>query len=401
MASQWWCRVAGQELGPVTFQDLAQMVRAGKLKEDDRVRRELSNEWIAARDVIGLFRAAQVPVAAPAAGDKSTPVGVPRATEESKPGPAAPAKPGSPFAASPEAQSSGPAEVTASAEAASSAVPKPDRLRRAAWVLAFAAAAILVLDRGYAWWTTGSLLPVSFWSMVWPSRIREDFSAKELDSETWVVDLMRATVAPTDGQLRVSVHPRSGESPPVGIRTRCGIEGDFEFRVDYAIVSIPKFDSGEFKVEIAFDGRDGGVSLTRAVLPDNQHSHFIWSHRPATFRRLPTDHQSGSLLLKRTGTNLSFQVAGPDGQFQELGAIPYDDGPLKECRVLVWVPAGDAGFDFECAFDNLEIVAGRIAHPTKSFFKRFKGVWYPALLAVLFSTAAAVVVLWVRQRRRG
>jgi len=394
MASPWWCRVAGKELGPVTFQDMVQMVRAGKLKEDDRVRRELSNEWIAARDVIGLFRAAQVPDAAPAAEDKSTPVGVPRATEEPKPPPAAPAKPGSPVVGSSQAQPSGPAEVPASAEAAPPAAVRPNRLRRAAWVFAFVAAAVLVLDRGYEWWTTGSIVPASFWSKVWPSRIREDFSADRLNSKVWTVDFMQATVAPTDGQLRVSVLPRRGESSPVGIRTRCRIEGDFEFRIDYAIVSIPKFETGEIKAEIAFDGGEGGVSLTRAVLPDNQHSHFIWSHRPATFRRLPTDHQSGSLLLKRTGTNLSFQVAGPDGQFQELGAIPYDDGPLKECRVLVWGPGIDA--PFEWAFDNLEIVAGRITYPKKSV----NGFWYPALLAVLVSTAAAAGVLWVRQRRR-
>jgi len=398
MASPWWCRVAGQELGPVTFQDMVQMVRAGKLKEDDRVRRELSNEWIAARDVIGLFRAAQVPVAAPTAGDESTPVGVPRATEEPKPPPAAPPKPGSPVAGSSQAQPPGAAEATAAAAAVPPAEPKPDRLRRAAWVLAIAAAAALVLDRGYEWWTTGSIVPASFWSKVWPGRIREDFSSKRLDPDTWVVDLMRATVAPADGKLQVSVLPRRGENRPVGIRTRCRFEGDFEFRIDYAIVAIPKFETGEIKAEIAFDGRDGGASLTRAVLPNNQHSYFMWSHQATTFQRFPTEHQSGSLLLKRTGTNLSFQVAGPDGQFQELGAIPYGDGPLMECRVLVWGPALDA--PFEWSFDNLEIVAGRITYPKKSFSKRFKGLWYPALLAVLVSTAAAVGVLWVRQRRR-
>jgi serine/threonine protein kinase len=58
MASRWFYRVFDQELGPVGFQDLVELIRAGTLTEGDRVRRELSEEWQAARDVIGLFRAA-------------------------------------------------------------------------------------------------------------------------------------------------------------------------------------------------------------------------------------------------------------------------------------------------------------------------------------------------------
>lgn len=63
MASRWFYRVFDQELGPLGFQDLAEMVGAGTLTEDDRVRREFSDKWIAAREVIGLFRAAQGPAA--------------------------------------------------------------------------------------------------------------------------------------------------------------------------------------------------------------------------------------------------------------------------------------------------------------------------------------------------
>ena len=50
MASRWFYRVGGQEVGPVTFQEMAQLVRDGRLTDGDRVRREISNEWIAARE---------------------------------------------------------------------------------------------------------------------------------------------------------------------------------------------------------------------------------------------------------------------------------------------------------------------------------------------------------------
>jgi hypothetical protein len=63
MASHWFYRVFDQEMGPVGFQDLAELVRAGTLTEEDPVRREFSEEWIRAREVIGLSRAAGGPAA--------------------------------------------------------------------------------------------------------------------------------------------------------------------------------------------------------------------------------------------------------------------------------------------------------------------------------------------------
>ena len=63
MASRWFYRVFDQEMGPVGFPDLVEMARTGTLTGDDRVRRELSEAWTPAREVIGLFRAAQAPLA--------------------------------------------------------------------------------------------------------------------------------------------------------------------------------------------------------------------------------------------------------------------------------------------------------------------------------------------------
>jgi hypothetical protein len=59
MASRWFFQAFDQEMGPVSFQDLAKMIREGTLTEEDRVRRDFSTDWIKARDVIGLVRTAQ------------------------------------------------------------------------------------------------------------------------------------------------------------------------------------------------------------------------------------------------------------------------------------------------------------------------------------------------------
>ncbi len=92
MASLWFCKVLGQEVGPVSFEDMAEMVRSGTLKEEDRVRRRGSGEWIAAREVVGLFRApkAQPAQAAPAVG-KTEAASAPGKTQE--PGQPRPAQP--------------------------------------------------------------------------------------------------------------------------------------------------------------------------------------------------------------------------------------------------------------------------------------------------------------------
>ena len=59
MATRWFRREDGREVGPLSFQTLVAMVREGILKEDDRVRMEHQRKLIAVRDVLGLMQAAQ------------------------------------------------------------------------------------------------------------------------------------------------------------------------------------------------------------------------------------------------------------------------------------------------------------------------------------------------------
>ena len=94
MASQWFCKVLGQEVGPVSFREMAEMVRAGTLKEDDPVRREGTSRWTRAREVIGLFRAAAKEPAPtpPQAKPEPQPVRAPGKTREAGHPPAEPSR---------------------------------------------------------------------------------------------------------------------------------------------------------------------------------------------------------------------------------------------------------------------------------------------------------------------
>lgn len=68
MAALWFYKTPYEEGGPVTFRELVELVRAGRLREEDRVRAAVSEQWRPARDVVGLFYTAGSPPAGESAG---------------------------------------------------------------------------------------------------------------------------------------------------------------------------------------------------------------------------------------------------------------------------------------------------------------------------------------------
>lgn len=66
MATHWYWRHEEVTSGPVSFQELAGLVRDHRINEDDPVRPDYSKEWQTAESVIGLFYMAErVPIARP------------------------------------------------------------------------------------------------------------------------------------------------------------------------------------------------------------------------------------------------------------------------------------------------------------------------------------------------
>ena len=58
MATRWFRKDDGREVGPVTFKDLAEMLPPGPCTRTINCAMEHGSQWVAARDVIGLLRAA-------------------------------------------------------------------------------------------------------------------------------------------------------------------------------------------------------------------------------------------------------------------------------------------------------------------------------------------------------
>ena len=55
MATQWYCRLMGTELGPFTSKQLLEMARSHRLMPDDSVKKGADGMWVAAHRVKGLF----------------------------------------------------------------------------------------------------------------------------------------------------------------------------------------------------------------------------------------------------------------------------------------------------------------------------------------------------------
>jgi GYF domain 2 len=62
MATQWFCKIMGDEQGPMTAVELHQLARSGGLAIDDLVRKHADGIWVRAENVIGLFDRPSLPV---------------------------------------------------------------------------------------------------------------------------------------------------------------------------------------------------------------------------------------------------------------------------------------------------------------------------------------------------
>jgi GYF domain 2 len=65
MATEWYCKIMGEEWGPMSAMELIAVARFGRLSRDDTVRRGAMGTWVRAELVQGLFNgSSSVPTAA-------------------------------------------------------------------------------------------------------------------------------------------------------------------------------------------------------------------------------------------------------------------------------------------------------------------------------------------------
>lgn len=351
MASLWFCKVLGQEVGPVSFQNLAEMVRSGTLKEEDRVRRRGSGEWIPAREVIGLFRAAEAQVAraAPAA-EKTQVAPAPGKTQE-------PAQP-------------------------RPAQPPPTRPRRPAkrqvlLGIGLVVAMLVVVGLVTAWRSgrserfpepqAGKPRPANGKVLAsgndavgyeWDFRQGIDNQNMELMGGAAQPDLCMTTA---DG-LRFLIPPGQDKIIHGALRLPFRVQGDFQLTVGYTIFSLPKAEPGciaGLKVAV-WDVEGQWASIERQHLDDLGETYML--HRAykegEKYRHdaefTPAGAASGKLRLQRAGSTLHFAVAeGQSDEFVELRAVEFTSDDLADVRLAAQTEGSTTGIDI--AWTNVEI----------------------------------------------
>lgn len=55
MTTEWYCKIMGEEIGPLSLDELTAIARWGRLSRDDTVRSGASGTWVRAELVSGLF----------------------------------------------------------------------------------------------------------------------------------------------------------------------------------------------------------------------------------------------------------------------------------------------------------------------------------------------------------
>ena len=55
MADEWYCEIAGREIGPLSAQQLRAMAAKGQILPNDCVRQGTQGSWVPARQVKGLL----------------------------------------------------------------------------------------------------------------------------------------------------------------------------------------------------------------------------------------------------------------------------------------------------------------------------------------------------------
>ena len=58
MATEWFCKIMGERLGPMSAEELVAVARWGRLNRDDVVRKGATGTWVRAEMVDGLFESA-------------------------------------------------------------------------------------------------------------------------------------------------------------------------------------------------------------------------------------------------------------------------------------------------------------------------------------------------------
>ena len=195
-----------------------------------------------------------------------------------------------------------------------------------------------------------------------------DFDSGKLDRTLWLLNTESpagVNMTPSGSSLRIVIPPGRAGRPPAEVKGRFKIEGDFELKMDYQIQSLPKPQKEWINVAILVEGAGGKAAVYRTNHFKSGQGNSAWTEsgegpeKRVFWVHKPTKDSRGTLHLVRTGSQLIFETAGPEGKFQKIATREFGKAPVD--TVGFHILASSAVTDpIDVTFANISVTAEKI-----------------------------------------
>ena len=176
-----------------------------------------------------------------------------------------------------------------------------------------------------------------------------DFSSQDYDRTLFRPNLRqsRGRWEVKDGALHAIIPKGPVGRPPIGFVGLFGLEGDFDFFIDYRLLAFPKPAAasgknraeGDNTVEISVSGPAGWVVVSRKHLPIGERVSIygeLTGMRRCKSELMPVGGDSGRLEARREGEIIHFYRSEGGEPAIEIGAIPFGSGPVSDVSVQLY-----------------------------------------------------------------
>jgi len=356
VADRWFCKVLDREMGPLGFEDLAELARSGTLAGGDPVRPEGSDEWTAAQEVAGLF-----------------------ASSENEP-----------------------ARAARGARCA----------RKRGLILGGVAVALVSIVAVFAWRLAGTSpedpdAPATL-ADRFTQDFREQFTPQALELIGGRPPLHFWKVEPEGLRLTLA---EGSDLNYCAVSPRIVVKGDFEITAGFAILDLPKPTEGFGAGALISVEEEQGERASLQRLHRQREGHALSPYRGRLKEDGTYDHssqiqplgpggaKSGRLRLRREGTRALYEVGDPDGrQFAQIHEEDFPAGDVTRLRLVV--QTGGSPTRVDVVWTHLDVRAEELTRlyepPEKPRFWRRLLV---GLVAVLLAGAVCLAVwAWLARR---
>ncbi|NQT16929.1 MAG: DUF1583 domain-containing protein [Planctomycetes bacterium] len=387
METKWFCRILGKEIGPLSSQDLVELVRSGTLTKNDPVRRQGNNKWIRAREVEGLFRLA--------ASDPATAAG-PDLDDRSEPVPSAD-----------KTEAGEPLGQGARRTAAR-------RLVLGSGIVIVVATVIVVALAWRSCRTSPGSGPLPGQSQPgdaaklkasFTQDFHEQFQPRLLELIGGSRPDQLSKLGPKGLHVRI---PDDLDVPYCGVSPKIVVKGDFEITAAFTIIDLPRpkegFGAGvqiyiedprheRAAIQRLHREREGHMSAAyRGVITeDGSHQHHAKLQKAAA--------TSGWLRLKRKDTRIQYQVADLNSDtFTQIHETEFTDEDVVLIRLIA--QTGGSPTRVDAAWTYLDIRAEELDDGSEPSTKPRTLLVAVVVVLLILLVAAVCLVLRLRASRR-